>query len=268
MVYVYVHHMAANDSCRNRVQTTESALSILEALKALDGATISQLAAELDVAKSTVHRHLTTLDDHEYVVKEGDTYYVGLRFLTFGEYARNRKKAYRMVGPKVKELAEETEERAQFLIEEHCKGVYVFCERGSNAVHTPDSDVGKRTSLHSTSAGKAILAQLPERRVDEIIDNEGLPEFTDHTITERAALFEELDVIRERGYSLNLQENIEGVNAVGAAVVGPSGQPLGALSIAGPTYRLSGDRIHEESADLLLGMTNELEINIAYARSD
>lgn len=260
--------MAIDESRGNRVKTTESALSILEALKGLDGATLSELAAEVDVAKSTVHRHLATLEEHEYIVKEDNHYYIGLRFLTFGEYARNRKDAYRTVEPKIVELAEATGERAQFLVEEHCKAVYMYCELGRNAVQTPTSAIGERLPMHSTSAGKAILSQLPERRVEEIIRNEGLPKFTEYTITDEDELFEELEVSRDRGYSINFQENIMGVNAIGVPLTEPDEEPLGALSVAGPTHRMNRDYLHGEVSDLLLGIANELELNIAYGRSD
>jgi DNA-binding IclR family transcriptional regulator len=65
--------------------------------------------------------------------------------------------------------------------------------------------------MHLTSAGKAILAHYPRERVEEIIDHRGLDSATPNSITEREALFKELEDIRERGFSFNNQENIEGL---------------------------------------------------------
>jgi DNA-binding IclR family transcriptional regulator len=257
--------MEVNNTKRNRVKTTDSAFNIIETLHKMNGARVTELANELDMAKSTIHRHLSTLHQLEYLVKEGDEYHVGLRFLTLGEYARNRKKAYRMIQPKVEALAKETEERAQFIVEEHGKAVYVQRETGSNAVHTPNSGVGKRIQLHATSAGKAILAELPKSVVRDIMHRQGMPMLTDNTITDEEELFEELDKSRERGYSVNLEENIKGIRAVGVAITPGEGHPIGALSISGPSHRMKGEWFNEEIPDLLLGTTNELELNIAYS---
>lgn len=257
--------MGTKSTKGDRVKTTESAFRITETLHEMDGARVTELADELDMAKSTAHRHLSTLHQLEYLVKEGDEYHVGLRFLTLGEYARNRKKAYRMITPKVVALAEETDERAQFIVEEHGKAVYVHREAGSNAVRTPNSGVGNWIQLHATAAGKAILAGLPESVVRDTMDRQGMPTLTDNTITDEADLLEELEQTRERGYSFNFEENIKGIRAVGVAITPSGGRPIGALSISGPSHRMKGEWFNEEIPDLLLGTTNELELNITYS---
>lgn len=256
--------MENNTANRNRVKTTNSAFTIIEALRLMDGARVTELANELDLAKSTIHRHLSTLYEREYVIKEGDEYHIGLNFLTIGEYARNRKKSYQMVKPKVEALAVETEERAQFIVEEHGKAVYIHREEGNNAVHT-NSEVGKQIPLHATSAGKAILSEMSDSEVSSIINEKGLKSLTDQTITNENQLFEELELTRERGYAINTQENIEGIRAVGVPVMSDSGHPIGAISISGPSHRMKGEWFDEEIPNLLLGTTNELELNIAFS---
>lgn len=246
------------------VKTTDTVIRILEGLQTADGARVSELADDMDLARSTIHRHLTTLHQHEYVVKEGDMYYIGLQFLNLGEYARSRHNAYRMAKLKVEELAEETAERVQFIVEEHGHAVYVYRKRGGHAVQT-DPGIGKRIPIYATAAGKAILAHLPEPTATSIIEQSSFKQITDETITNRETLLKELEVIRERGYSFNKEENIEGLHAVGAAVLGPDSRVLGALSISGPAHRLKGNLIESELPDLLLGTVNELELNIAHA---
>lgn len=256
--------MEKGDKPPRLVSSTDKLFTILETLQALDGARVSELAEELDYAKSTIHRHLATLEYKEYVVKEGDTYYVGLQFLNFGKYAKNRKDAFVMAQDKVEELAEETDERAQFLVEEHGKAVYVHRAIGKHAVQT-DPGVGKRVPLHATAAGKAILAHLPEQRVDEILETQGLSKITDQTITDEETLRSELESIREQGYSFNLQENLDGLRAVGVPVLGPNNTNIGALSVSGPTQRMKGDSFETEIPELLLGIANELQLNLKHA---
>ncbi len=256
--------MQRRDTDRAGVQSVQTMLDVVEALRLLDGARVTELADELDVAKSTVHRHLDTLYRRGYVIREGDEYHVGLRFLRLSEHARVRRPEYELARAKVVELARETDERAQFIVEEHGEGVYVHLETGSRAVHT-DSGVGRRIPLHATAAGKAVLAQFDDDHVRTVLDCHGMTAFTDHTITDRDRLFDELADIRERGYSVNDRENTRGIRAVGVPVVGPEGFVVGALSVSGPTHRMKGERLESTLPDLLLGTANELELNITYS---
>lgn len=247
-----------------RLETVQRLFTIVSALRELDGARITEIGEYTGLSNSTVYRHLNTLNDMGYVVKEGDVYHVGLGFLTVGEYARDRKDAYQLAKPKVEELAEETNERCQFVVEEHGWGVYLHVETGEHAVET-DSRVGKRLHLHSTSVGKSILAHLPEHRIEEIIEERGLPKQTPNTITSREALFEELASIRERGVAYNREGNTEGLRSVGVPVLGPDGHVIGALSVSGPTHRMKGKKYEERLPDLLRGAANELELNLEYS---
>ena len=256
--------MVTNTSDSQSVKTTETAFAIIDALEKRNGARVSEVAGDLDLAKSTVYRHLTTLVEQEWAAKEGDIYHVGLRFVEIGEHARTRKKGYQMAGKKVEELAAETDERAQFIVEEHGEGVYIYRGIGSHAVRT-DSGIGKRVPLHAISAGKAILARMSEEKVDQILDRQGLPSLTPNTITTREKLFDEFESIRKQGYSVNNEENIEGLCAVGVPIKNKDGSALGALSVSGPTRRMKGPWFEQDLPDLLLGTANELELNIMYA---
>lgn len=246
------------------VRTAETVFAVLEYLKESDGATVSQVAGDLGCAKSTASRHLSTLVEMGYVVREGDQFHVGLRFLDLGQRARTRQQGYSLAKAKVEEIAEQTGERAQFIVEEHGEAVYLHRSFGEHAVRT-DPGIGSRIPLHATSAGKAILAHLPDPKRREVLEQADFDPITEHTITDREQLLEELETIRERGYSFNQQENLEGLHAVGVAVAGPENGIIGALSVSGPTHRLEGEWFREDLPSLLLGTANELELNIAHS---
>lgn len=249
---------------KRTVAAVETTFDVLEALKEEDGMRLTELAEELEMAKSTVHRYLQTLLADRYVVKEGDTYRVSLRFLDLGEHARNRDECYRMAKQKVAELATETDERAQFIVEEHGQAVYVHRKAGNHAVQT-DPGIGKRIDLHATSAGKAIISEWSDAKIREFADTWGLPSHTDETITDVDSLLAAAEATRERGYALNRGENIDGLRAIGVAVCGPDGQPIGALSVSGPTNRMKGEWFEQDLPDMLLGFTNEMELNLRYS---
>lgn len=94
------------------VQAAKTTFDIIDTLRELNGAGVSELADELDMPTSTIHDHLQTLANEEYLVNDKGTYYVGARFLELGEQARNRTKVYNIARPEVGDLAEETGEHA------------------------------------------------------------------------------------------------------------------------------------------------------------
>jgi DNA-binding IclR family transcriptional regulator len=245
------------------VKTVEIAFELLGAIQQTDGIGLSALAEEVDLAKSTVHRHLGTLESHGFVVKQTDGYHTGLQFLNFGIDARDSRHGFDLAREKAIELADRTGELCIFMVEEHGRG-YILCrEEGPNAVRT-GTRVGKPVDLHATAGGKAILSHQDPETVERILDAWGMPARTDNTITDRKKLFEELERIRDRGYSFNREEHINGLQTVGAPVL-KNGDLVGALCISGPANRMTGDYLETEMTDLLLAAVNELELNLEYA---
>lgn len=246
------------------VQATRTSLEIVEALVRLDGAGVTELSNGLDLPKSTVHNHLNTLRDIEYVVKNDGEYNVGLRFLKLGEYSRNRLKIYDIAQPEIDSLAEQTGELVNLSVEEYGRGVYLYLARGDDAVHL-DTHAGMQVHLHCTALGKAILAYTPDERVEQILDTMGMPARTERTITDRDALYEDLDAIRERGYAYDRQERLNGLRCVAAPITTPEQVVVGAISISGPTSRMQGERFDTDIPDALRDTANVIELNMTYS---
>jgi DNA-binding IclR family transcriptional regulator len=246
------------------VKSLERMFRIVAGLKELEGAGITELADHLAFPKSTIHRHLSTMQSYGYVLKEEQTYYPGLQFLDVGITAREKYEVYESGRRKTVELAERTGERAWCMIEENGLGWYLSGASGDHPVFPPVR-IGERVHLHQTAAGKAILAHLPDDRVRSIIDRHGLPAETEHSITDSDELIDELESVRNRGYSVNEEESLLGLHAIGASIKNnETGELYGALSISGPANRidLSPD---SEYTDLVIGAANEIEINLSYS---
>lgn len=246
------------------VKTTTTSFRIVEALHERGGAGITEIAQGLGISKSTVYKHLKTLEGERYVTTGDDgKYYTGLRFLRLGAGARHRHRIYETAKPEIQELAEESGEMANVLVEEHGRGIFLYRADSSRAVNL-DTHAGREVYLHTTAMGKAILAGLPDERVREIVDQHGLPRMTEHTITDTDELFEELRTIKERGWAYDREERLEGLTCVAAAITDPSGAVLGAISVSGPRSRLKGDTLEADLPQLLLDTQNIIELNVAY----
>lgn len=245
---------------RKRIRAVQTTLDIVAALKETDEAGVTELADSIGVSKGTVHNHLATLEENGYVVNDEGSYSLGLTFLDVSHSVRSRIPYMDLVRAEVDKLAEESGEMALFTVEEHGVGVCLHVAYGENAVQTP-LHVGHRSELHHTAVGKAILANLPRERVEEIVDRRGLPRLTEHTITEVAALFEELEEIERRGIAYNEQETIHGLVGVGAPVKNQDGTVLGALSIIGPESRIDEERLTRQLPDRITRSVNIIEVN-------
>jgi DNA-binding IclR family transcriptional regulator len=246
------------------VKAVSKTLRILEELKDRDGAGISELSGDLDIAKSTIYRHLSTLHSRGYVTKDGDIYRVGMQFLDFGTYARDQVSSFRLAKSKVDELAEETGERIWFVIEENGLAWFLYGSSGKHPVNPPLTE-GSNAYLHRTAGGKAILAHLDQDRIEQIIDRIGLPAATEHTISNREDLLAELSDTRDRGIALNQEESLLGLHALSAPIIHKeTREPLGSLSLSGPANRITESRIHDGLAELIRGAANEIEINVSY----
>lgn len=253
------------NSPNRRVKTTDTLFKIIATLQSMDGASLAELANELEFAKSTIHGHLATLESNEYVVRIDNVYELSLKFLEHGMFVKNNRPITRVGNPILEDLADETGEVAWLIVEEHGKAVYLDKAMGEKAVQTHAS-VGGRARLHHLATGKLILAYLSDERVEEIIDRHGLPELTPHTITDRDELQAELERIRDDGIALNDKETIDGLRAIGAPVLGEN-TIHGAICVSGPANRLTTERCHDEIKPLLLEATNELELKLQYPQN-
>mgnify|MGYP002277928853 FL=1 len=250
--------------------TVATSWDIIHALEQLQGAGVTELAEHLDMPKGTVYTHLATLKEQKYVVKQDGKYQLGLHFLSLGEFVKKDNALFNAGRSEIERLAEETDEYVHLVTEEHGDLIYLHEARGQNAVGKNyfEKKLEKPGYLHSSAYGKAILAYLPETRVEEIIEESGLPQRTEKTLTSRDELFEELDSIREQGYAQNDEEEIFGTRAVGAPILDKNETVLGAVSITKPTSRMQGDDFHKTVPDLVTSAANVIEVNIQTMRNE
>lgn len=245
---------------RRTVQSDERLFEIITVLRENNGIRITEIAKEVDLADSSIHSHLLTLEQAGFARKTQDGYHLGLKFLEYGIEAQQQQELYAFGKSVIDKLATETKEKTWGIVEENGQAVYVYGSQGDRSIKTY-TGIGHRTHLHHLAAGKAILSELPAERVEKIIESEGLPQYTQYTITDPAELKSELNEVRERGVAFNIEESVEGLHAISACIQGENGVH-GAISISGPAHRLSEERLQTDLKQKILGVANELEINI------
>lgn len=254
--------MNEHDDNGRRIKSDETLFSIVEYLRKSGGCGVTELATQLDIAKSTTHGHLATMRDYGFVVKQGTTYHLGLQFFNQGQYVRNQYSSYQTAKPNIDNLAETISEMVWLVVHENGRVMYLY----GNARETDidkHSLLGSWAYMHCNAAGKAILAHLPKSRVEQILDRHGLPQQTSNTITDRGELADELECIREQGYALNLGEDLKGIQAISVPLLFEE-QVQGAIAVAGPAHRVTEDRCESELAEQLFALTDNIELRLAF----
>lgn len=256
-------HMETKSTARNVVKSAETLFRLIDHLRANDEMGVTELATEMEMSKSAVHKHLQTLSACDYVINENGRYQLGFKFLTLGGQIRDQDPICQCARPVVEDLADRTNQNTAFVIREGCHGIFAYVSNDRYGLRET-VPLGNRYPLHQNASGKAILSTLSDEEVERIVDEIELPGQTPNTITERAALFDELDTIRERGYATSEAERIEGVQSIAAAVEAPKSDRVGALSLAGPNNEQLRRKIDEEYAETVVEMANELELQLMY----
>jgi DNA-binding IclR family transcriptional regulator len=229
----------------------------LEVLLCFTGQTpelsMSQISEMTGINKSTVHRLLSTLERKRFVERDQSTgaYRPGLRLLQVASLAMEQNNLRRLAASFLQDLRDRFRENVNLAILDGADVVYVDVIEGSQRVKLA-ATTGQRLPAFCTASGKAILAFLPEDQVKHVLDR-GMPEYTPATITSIDRFFENLGQIRERGFAISDQEFEDGINAIAAPICN---RPIASISIAGPAYRLTRERMLEIGPALLATAKN------------
>ncbi len=218
------------------VQSVDRAIDLLELLADAGGeSTLSELANQTALPLPTIHRLMRTLLARGYVRQlPSRRYTLGPRLIRLGEAASRQFGAD--ARPYLARLADELGESANLAIIDRDMAVYVAQASSSRSMRM-FTEVGRRVYTHSTGVGKAILAQLPDPAVQDIVTRAGMPPATPKSISTLPALIDELDRIRNRGYAVDDGEQEIGVRCFAVPV--PGAPTPTALSISGPDARVT-----------------------------
>ncbi len=218
----------------------ERALSILEALaESKNGLTLPELKEKLKLPKSSVHCLLLALERRGYLHRNETTgrYMFGLKLFSLANMALSGLEIRDAAAPFLRQLMLRTRLTTHLGILERDEAVLVEKIEASGLFRLA-TWMGKRMDVHCTGIGKAIIAFLPEERVDRLIAERGLPRHNENTICGPKKLKTELEQIRGRGYAVDDEEDEIGLRCIGAPVFGPSGEVIAAVSIAGTTSQI------------------------------
>ena len=231
------------------VQSLDRALRILAVVADANGLSLSEIAAASEVPAPTAYRMLVTLENHGMVEfdKSDQLWSVGVGAFRTGSAFLRRRRLVDRTRAVMQDLMERSGETANLGVAEDGCVVFVSQVETHEAIRAFFRP-GTRSPFHASGIGKAVLAHLTPERVTAIARREGLERYTETTKASIDELNADLETIRARGFAIDDEERYPGMRCVAAAIFNEYGEPLGGISVSGPTVRVTGARADELGA--------------------
>ena len=228
------------------VRSVERALNVLSCFSSdTPELTMTQIAERVGIDKSTTHRLLATLEAKHFVQRDPVTgiYRPGNRLLQFAFLALEKNGLREIALPFMQQLTETYRETTTLSVLDGEDMVYIAVQESPQRV-TLAAKPGQRLPAFSTASGKVMIAYSPESLIRKIFQ-QNLPAYTSYTIRESEKMQHVLGLVKERGFAYAEQEYEEGINAVAAPILDRNSNPLAAIAVAGPAFRLPVERMLE-----------------------
>jgi IclR family acetate operon transcriptional repressor len=217
-----------------------------EVARADHGAALTELAARAGLAPSTAHRLLKSLEAARFVAHDGERglWFVGVKAFNVGAAFLRARDFVALARPAMRALMEESGESVNLAGLEEGEIIFlaqVECRQMMRALTRP----GGTAPLHASGVGKALLAALTPAEAVHLLGARPLAAYTAHTLTQPERLMADLAAARARGYAIDDEEFAPGLRCVAAAIHDETGRPVAALSLSGPSVRITDARVAE-----------------------
>lgn len=237
---------------KNPIQVADRLFLTLELLAEEGAMGLLDISKSLELNKSTAHRVLNSLIYMGYVKQNQENlkYSLTYKICRLSNQVIQQTDLVEMARPYLRELSFKTGETVHLVVRDGTNAVYIDkVENDANTVRLI-STIGKSIPLYCSGVGKAMMAAMEEKSVQKIWKFSEVEKLTEKTITDYDSMRIELENIRNRGYSIDDEENEIGVKCVAVSLEDYMGKPRYAISISAPEIRMKEERI-KELANLL-----------------
>ncbi len=205
--------------------------------------TLVALSAQVHVPRATLYRLLESLCAAQFLERDNSgTYTLGIKAFEVGAAYLATLDFPAIARAALEQLATTCKETASLGVLSDGEVVYVAIEHAQREIGI-QSQIGTRHPAYCTALGKVMLADLPDDEVMRLTEKTGLPGLTDHTITTPDALLAELHNVRQHGYAIDNEERAYGIKCIAAPIHNYGGRVVGAISVSGPSFRVSADML-------------------------
>jgi IclR family acetate operon transcriptional repressor len=201
---------------------------------------LTDISQRLGLHKSTTHRLLSLLKKKRLITADAASqlYGLGPGIVELAWVILRQQDLRTVCAPYLERLRQATNETVSLYIRMgDCRVCIEELESGQEIKYS--QTVGLTAPLHVGAPGKVLLAFLPPAELEALLATLPLTAVTSHTITDREQLLQELATVRQRGYAVSVGERSLWASAAAAPIWDWSGRPIAALSVLGPSQRLT-----------------------------
>ena len=249
-------------------QSLERGLAILSSFQSAQPLLgVSDLSRAVGLSRSTTHRYVATLASLGYLQQDAETrkYRLGPRVLDLGFSAINSMELRHVCAPHLKALSDATGHTVNMAVLDGTDIVYIErCRAPGPREIDLNLHVGSRLPAYCTSMGKVLLAFLPPRELNTLLDAMELSRRGPNTITAKRHLLKELGHVRESGLAVNNEELAYGLRSIAAPVRSQTDDVVGAINIAVHRSLVSMDELLDELAPALVDTASEISARIGF----
>ncbi|MCX8584253.1 MULTISPECIES: IclR family transcriptional regulator [unclassified Gilliamella] len=228
------------------VPALDKIVRICDYLDGNKGATFSQIFQDLNLPKSSTSTLLNALVMHGILRQDQNKFYLGLKLHEWGDKSLEQFDITKIAEPLMTKLRDQTNLTCHLGVLDGLYSVYIAKIENDQAIGIR-TWIGKKLPLHSSGIGKALIAWLPDEKIDQLIPEDKLPKYTDTTITSKKQLKKELAKIRSQGWAYDNQEDVKGVHCIAAPIFNKNHEPIAAISISGVLFQLPVEKIEKYS---------------------
>lgn len=247
------------------INSTEKVMKILNFLSEnTKEIGITDIAKELEMSKSGVHKIITTLQEGGFIVQNLSTrkYGLGPALLRLGSVYTEQKKIYDIAYPIMKEISNITNETVALSLKEGNSGVVAY-RLESDKVIKLHQKMGTKYPINAGATGKLLGAYQKKEVIEKILKKEGLKEYTHNTIMDSEKLFQEYEKIREKGYAISDSEKDVGNFAISAPIYDNEGEVWSCLTLVGLKKDFPEEKINDW-IQLLVNGALEISYRLGY----
>lgn len=234
-----------------RFEALDRAVAILRVLeKEEQPLSLTVIARDVGLGQATTSRYLASLVGHGLVDKvDGNLFVLGINLYLLGKKSLHRRDVRLSARPILEEIHARYNETVSLALWIKQELVVVDCIEALQVLRQ-GAAVGVQNPWHASSLGKSILAWLKEDEIAELLGTRHLERYTPHTLKDVGELMAQLPIIRANGYAVDDEESTLGGRCVGAAIFDASERPFAAISISGPTTRISSQSMPSVGKDI------------------
>ena len=258
-----MYQEAVMTDTKNPIQVSERIFHTIECLAQNGAMGLQELSTALDLNKSTVHRILNSLICMDYVRQDPETVKYSLSFKICGlsNQILSQNSMIDIARPFIKELSANSGETVHLVQLDGINATYIDKVEASRNSVRMISMVGKSIPLYCSGVGKAILADMPDAKIESIWKQSFIQQLTEHTVTRFVDFMNLIEETRRTGYALDNEENEIGVRCIAVSLKGYNGKSTYAISISAPKDRMSDARILQ-LREMILKTKHQIESNI------